>query len=94
MENQTNVDFFGDGVGEDYVAMNWTTAAFDDFSVVGSWNDTPLLGTPAISAFGPNSVGPYFGIIERASSVPEPSTLFLLGTGLVGLVGYVRRKKS
>lgn len=33
-----------------------------------------------------------FGFDTTSSSVPEPSTLLLLGSGLVGLVGYGRRR--
>jgi len=52
-------------------------------SVGGGWND--LWGASILSAY----------LIEyESTSVPEPSTLLLLGTGLVGLFAFNRKKKE
>lgn len=68
---------------------NWYTKTFDVSGVsflnnVGPVNvvlkGTSSYGTPTIS-------------IDNLQVVPEPASLLLLGSGLVGLLGFTRRKK-
>lgn len=43
---------------------------------------------------GENSTGQRIGLMEASLNVPEPSTLVLLATGLLGLLCYVWRKRK
>ena len=53
-----------------------------EFAADGKWNDIPITSY---------SNGGY--IVEYESApVPEPTTILLLGTGLIGLVGFRRKK--
>lgn len=75
----SSVPYFFDSVAPFYLGpgtYNWSIFVYGGFSGA---NDFSLLGSDTFS----------FRVI---SAVPEPSTLLLLSTGLLGIAGVVRRK--
>jgi PEP-CTERM motif len=59
-------------------------------AVTGTYNGVTLSGQMVQMRMGGGKVS---GMTSAASAVPEPSTLGLFGTGLVGVAGLLRRKK-
>ena len=88
----TEHTFTFDTTGHSFTDMGWEQMAYS-FIATGR--------TSQLQFSGIVSDGQYFGaaldnvIVERANPVPEPATMLLFGTGLVGLVGTkLRRKKK
>jgi len=59
-------------------------------AVTGTYNGITISGQMVQMRIGGGKVS---GTTSAASAVPEPSTLGLFGTGLVGVAGLLRRKK-
>jgi len=60
----------------------------------GSWSTYDLWLTGDYNSGADLEISHYTGYNSTTAPVPEPSTILLLGTGLLGLVGYNRKRFS
>lgn len=74
------------GISEGYIYKNGVNTGF-------AWNGSILTEWSGMTSEG--SFGTYRGgSVQITAPVPEPGTILLLGSGLVGLAGYGCRKKA
>jgi hypothetical protein len=79
-DHSADTNKYADALVDNAADFHYTTAFLDDYSFyipTGRGNDLPQ---------------EMIGTAVNTSPAPEPSSLFLLGSGLVGMAGVVRRK--
>lgn len=88
----------GNFVGPTITGVTYASGGLADGSLSGvTWNGTDALftfspgGNTAYSALGGANV--VFDAAMTPTAAPEPASMILLGSGLIGLIGTVRRRK-
>lgn len=89
------------GVGGEFISFDLESVSIDFqnasalvLSGTGTIHSTSFDDTAATWSFTANQSGQTFSWSGGNEAVPEPTTMLLLGSGLAGIAGVVRRKKG